>query len=771
MDDGIIVKNDLAERYALTLPTGSGRSEAALAREATTPGTIDHYLLNDAKLSTMTIKSLVRAGRTVEAYDLYKERNERIDVNMDAMLSAANMERRGALSEAVGGAATSEVRRDFNDEDVQTQSGETFKMGAFFADERLWKSTENNDPGHSYRSQGYSARAVNALLAGRTPDGPADGPADESLKRAMGYFMKTPGTSPAARRAGFTSALATVQDTDAADALVDNWADMVDVFGAGGAERFAQRVALSSRGAAAAPKVAPLLDLARAHRASTNLSGERLVASLFSAYQGMQQVGAQSDPDPDTGSRARPVSQDKLMFMDAVQMDMLTQLERTGGGAYVNALSNPLVADGLNKAMDILAACTASGIDLQKSYLEDGRSVVKAVAADLAERARTGREPANGFIAMYRRFDERLKGQITGARDFQRHDLRPAADLRDHQKTSRLAGGQSSRPTIDVLAGRINQTLLKSVAPLMDPDKDIDAGAAWRKINGDPVLGTRRYDDLVKLLTREAFVGKGAEDAARFLAGQVIDAMENNAPLCIEETLVRAAGDRKFAAENPEAYASIRNWVYANTDLVGRYAEKLAQLSNFWATEEGGRLSESERHVLMARVLARAGALDRASASQTPDGAEVGLAAAAYLDQCLNQGFVIEGVPRHQTDTEGKEIPNGKVIGYTWDRKPSFDLDTDSERILRERYELEGGRRAHPDIWLQYTEQASEQLRRQQQMDVYQQKRDVLDESRRVAAAEAEAARIRREERANTEFNRRQQVREQAKKQSQGPEY
>lgn len=680
----IIEDNDLAARYAATRPAPTpppartiADREKDLAAEITTAGTLADYLVNGTRQRDLRIQSLVRAGRTAEAREEWLDRNDAVDVNYGGMTAVSSMKGSGANANRLRELAEREVLRKFNDDEVTTVDGRTFKMGEYFADDGPWK-----DPGSAFRDRGYSKRAVNAFLTGKysvpLPDGSGSTEMeDEELKRSMGYFMKD-ATAVAAKRMGLDVDPMHIQNNEAADAVCDSWKAIRDTFG-DGASRFVQYVHETHRDSgAAAPFLKALLKLGAAHSASTGLTGEALVDHLMGSYRGILALSSRGDAGPD-GSPARPVSANRRLMTDVMLIKTLARLEQAGGTGYANMLDDDRVQAGIRDCMSIVAECTANGMDLVSEA--DGRkgpghvgNLFDAFADFLSNRAR-GMPDDGSFVDNYRRFSEGLRGQVTGGTDFVPMPKGPSGDVTDHQKLLRMAGGRSSCPEADNMAAGVHRMLRRIVVPYMTEGKT--AQQAWAEIDQDLEASDRRKDMLVGELAK-SFSGKGAKAAATQLAETIIDAVRNNTQVNIQDAIMAAASNRAIAETDPYMYTSFRNWVYGMTEASTRYARQLKDLDLHWASESGGSMSDKDRAAALSRVKSRIAELDRATENK------IGvMSAGAYLDSLLNRGTIFFPVRRKVRNPATGELV--KVNGEDQTEIAWLSEDTDNfDRRARE---------------------------------------------------------------------------------------
>lgn len=662
-----IIENDLAERYAAALPppcptrTSEQDREQDLARSISSDKqTLAGYLITGVSKSDLTIQSLVRLGQTAEAKAEYDRRQTFVKDNRENLTAIASMTGGGVNTEALRTAATKELQGAVSDVDVRTVDGQTYKLGAYFNDDRIWKN-----PGeHS----SFSKRSVESFL---NTD-------DDELRRSLGLFMKG-ATDPMNKRAGGGFDPMRIQNSDAADAVNDNWKEIKDTFG-DGASQFVQYVQETHKDAgAAAPFLRSMLKLGRAHAESTSLTGAQLVDDMMGSYRTLMFSAFRGDP-ADTGSSARKPSTDQQLVADGTIVKMLTQLEDAGGVGFGKAvLENEKVRRGLRECLDMMAEADSDGIDLAKETGEGGTSITTAFADHLADIAK-GLDSTSGFVANYRRFSGNLKRQLTGGKNFVGVPYDMTSDPQDMQKLSRMAGGQSSCPEADNIAAGAHRVIRRLMATPMSSGKT--AQQSWDMMDADPDLASQRLDALTTEIAK-SFRGRGAVPAAQQLADSIIRSVSRGSSLSIEDEILRAAGNKEFLRSNPLAYQSVRNWVYGNVAATERYAEKLAQLDAHWASESGGGLSDRDRKAAMSRLKSSIAEFDRIVEGKIGTGT-----GEALIDEALNRGIIYQEATEPMLDLAGRPMMGGpgggktprlRTVVHSFD---SSDLERDGQSLI-----------------------------------------------------------------------------------------
>lgn len=640
-----IIKTDIMSRYEKLKPSlpevqSVAEREKKLSKEITQGDTLAGYLvgLNGQELK---IQSLISAGKTAEAKDAYDDMISTIDANRDGITAVASMRGGGTNARILVDAAQRALRSDFNDMDVKTVTGETYKLGQYFANDDLWKN-----PGSSYRDRMFSARAVDAMLNSE----------DESLRRSLRYIMQDQKYTTN-KRSGDDFDQMHIQNSEEADAVIDNWKEITTTFG-DGSERFVQYLHSSHiDSGAAAPMLKSFLNLAK-YRAANNpgLSGGTLVSEVMGGYRYLLNSSFQGDDA--AGSREREITPNKRLMADATILKMVTEMEKAGGTGFATDLRDPRVQSAFRECMAVMADATACGVDPVTIAGEQGKNVYQGFADHVIAKS-SDRPSTGGFVNNWNRFSEGLKNQITGGRDFRRIATDITGDPADYLRLQRASGGVSSCPTADNMAADVYQSLKRTVGKYMTDGSD--AQTAWSKVSSDPTLSTQRMDDLTKVLV-SSFSGRGRVAAARRLAAEIVGTVENGGTLNIETRIRDLVADRRFRQTSPLAHESLSNWFYGNTEAVLRYGDKLAQLDLYWQTPNGGGLSERTRASAMSRLRSRIAEMSRMS-----EGPNRGIDPSALIDNELRRGFYfratkdkVERLPADVNDKIEITGPDGK---------------------------------------------------------------------------------------------------------------
>ena len=624
MEDNPNLGNDLTSRYGDELPpvpslgpTWQDR-EQKLAKDISTEGTLAGYLVGLPR-KELELQSLISAGKTAEAKELYDSMYAAIDANRGNMSAVAAMDaRNGANAKLLVEQAQRALRYDFNKLDVTTVDGQQTTLGRFFADPNMYK-----DPGKSYEDRGFYRSDVDAFLNSD----------DEGLRRSLGFFMKSKGPLH-------------IQDKEAAHAVRTNWQDITDVFGKG-AEAMVQNLYVTHReSGAAAPMLKSMIELGRAHAAATKLKDEELTDSFFGAYRDLIFSAYRGDSDQ-TGSQARDITPNKRLQADALITRTLAEMARRDP-TYSMRLDDPVVKGGLREAVSMIAEASADGIDLVKEAAPGG-NLYDLLAKDMADRA-SGVQ-SDSVPERWRRFNDGLRNQFTGGRDFAQMAFDRSGDALDYLKLDRAAGGRSTNQAADGISAAMMTRLRRTFVG------DIFGGktpyAAWNAMRSNPQKMSAAMGAMVSDLERY-FTGPGARSLATQLAESAFNAFGHGTRLNVETLLRDAANSVRLRNASPLAYESARNWFYGNVAVPVQYADKLAELDRHVASEEGGGLNDRDRAAFMSRMRSRVSEMARRA-----EAGDLTVNPGLMLDEQLNRGQYYRQV-RVPVMEAGKQVKDEK---------------------------------------------------------------------------------------------------------------
>jgi len=637
------INTDIMSRYSELKPglppvQSVADREQKLSEQISQGDTLAGYLVG-LKGQELNVRSLISMGKTAEAKEAYDDMVSTIDANRAGITAVASMRGGGTNAKVLVDAANRALLSGFNDEEVKTVDGDSYKVGEYFSNDRLWKN-----PGSSFRNRGFSRRSVDAMLNSE----------DEGLRRSLGFFMKDVNYT-ANRKAGVDFDSMHIQNNEAADAVYDNWNDIRATFG-DGAERFVQYVHETHvDSGASAPMLKAFCSFAKQRSAHSNLKGDSLVSDVMGGYREL--VDFVNQGDPAAGTTERQVSTNKRLMADATILKMVTEMEKAGGAGYKVDFRDDRVKTAFRECMAVMADATACGID----PTQGPSSVFAGFAGHVLDRA-SGRMSTGGFVNSWMRFDQGLRNQLSGGRDFRSIAAELTSDPADYLRLQRAAGGESSCPAADGIMADVRQSLKRTVGQYTR--NGIDAATAWAKVSSDPTLAAERVDDLVKVIS-QSLSGRGRTVAARRLAADIIGTVENGGKLNLETRIRDLVADNRFRQTSPLAHESLSNWFYGNTEATLRYSYKFAQLERHWASPNGGGLSERSRASAMSRMKSRV-----AEASRMSEGPNKGIDPSVLIDNELRRGFIFlptkEGVQRVPTDVNGNvtvtDPKSGKAV-------------------------------------------------------------------------------------------------------------
>ena len=603
MEDNPDLDNDLASKYGDELPPAPSLGptwqdrEQKLAKDISTEGTLASYLIGRPR-ADLEIQSLISAGKVAEAKEKYDARYAAIDANRGNMSAVAAMDaRNGTNARLLRDQAEYELRYEFNKLPVTTVDGQQTTLGRFFADPNMYK-----DPGKSYEDRGFYRSDVDAFLNSD----------DEELRRSLGFFMKSKGPLH-------------LQDKEAAHAVHVNWRDITDVFGKGSSAMVQNLYVTHRESGAAAPMLKSMIELGRAHAAATKLKDEELTGSFFGAYRDLIFSAYRGDPDQ-TGSQTRDVTPNKRLQADALITRTLAEMAKRDS-TYSMRLDDPGVKGGLREAVSMIAEASADGIDLVKEAAPGG-NLYDMLAKDMADRA-SGFQ-SDSVPERWRRFNDGLRNQFTGGRDFARTVFDLSGDPLDYLKLDRSAGGRSTNQAADGISAAMMARLRRTFVG------DIFGGktpyAAWNALRSDPLRASAAMNMMVHDLEKY-FTGPGARSLATQLAESAFNAFGRGTKLNVETLLRDAANSARLRKASPLAYESARSWFYGNVAAPVQYADKLAELDRHVASEEGGGLNDRDRAAFMSRMRSRV-----AEMAKRAEAGDLTVNPGLMLDEQLNRG-------------------------------------------------------------------------------------------------------------------------------------
>lgn len=600
------LSDDLAQRYGSQLSLLSSLAdntvrragrEQEVAQSISTPGSLAQYLV-DLPRREAELQSLISAGKTAEAKEMYDGIYAVIDANRQGLSAVGVMDpRAGANTKMLVDQANRALSYGFNKLPVTTVDGQETTLQQFFTDPNMYKH-----PGKSYEDRGFYRDDVDNFL--NAPD--------EGLRRALGFFMKSKGPFH-------------LQDRDAAHAVRTNWTEIKDVFGEG-AEAMVQSLYATHRDSGVpVPMLKAMIELGRAHSLATGLNDEELTISLFDAYRDLVFPAYRGDSDR-TGSQARDVTPNKRLQADALITRTLAEMARRNP-TYSMRLDDPVVKGGLREVVSMIAEASADGIDLVKEAAPSG-NLYDLLAKDMADRA-SGVQ-SDSVPERWRRFNDGLRNQFTGGRDFAQMAFDRSGDALDYLKLDRAAGGRSTNQAADGISAAIMTRLRRTFAG------DIFGGktpyAAWNAMRSDPRKMSEAMGAMASDL-KKYFTGPGARSLATQLAESAFNAFGRGARLNVETLLRDAANSVRLRDASPLAYASARAWFYGNVAIPVQYADKLAELDRHVASEEGGGLNDRDRAAFMSRMRSRVAEL-----AKRAEAGDLTVNPGLMLDEQLNRG-------------------------------------------------------------------------------------------------------------------------------------
>lgn len=624
MDDNWI-NWDYASRYAeikegLSSPRKDSVADAErrLAVETRDEGTLAGFLTTTMPTALMKIQSFVTSGHVDEAKKLYDDLNGTINANIDGIGSLAVSRGRGALTAGIIDQAQRAIRYGFNtDTEVTTPTGETYRLGQYFNDDRIWKN-----PGRTYTNRGFSSRTVDALLNSD----------DDQLRQSLGVLMNNSDQvtfAGAGNRADIDRAR--LQDSEAANAFLDNYETIRGVFGDGVVD-FAQHINSTHRSAGDAKRmILTLTDFARNYSDRTGVTGGRLVSDVVSAYSRFTAGANVSD------GGIREIDPDSRMLGDSVITRVLSKMTKDTGTGFLDFLDDESAQYAMRENLDILADARAYGVDLLGVMANGGRSLTD----DMANHVLNARGDIGGSttIRNIREFTQSMQSRITGGRDFTPYaDQGMSADPSDRRRVRRYTKGSSSSPDSDVLARDISVSLYRTFVPVM-ASQGVDANTAWEYIQSDPELVQSLLADLTGSIAK-TFSGRGRAAAAQRTAEAALAAFTSGRSFNVEDfigQMATARADTTFTT--PEARETFSNWYYGHTRADEQYSDQLKQLQLHLMSPSGGGLDE----VSAARTVSAM----KSHLSELVRMREAGISSidpGSVIDDALDSGFLYREV-------------------------------------------------------------------------------------------------------------------------------
>lgn len=651
------LSDDLTQRYGSQLSLLSSlvdntarraEREQEVAQSISTPGSLAQYLV-DLPRREAELQSLISAGKTAEAKEMYDGIYAVIDANRQGLSAVGVMDpRAGANTKMLVDQANRALSYGFNKLPVTTVDGQETTLQQFFADPNMYKN-----PGKSYEDRGFYRSDVDAFLNSD----------DEGLRRSLGFFMKSKGPLH-------------LQDKDAAHAVRTNWGDITDVFGKG-AEAMVQNLYATHRDSGApVPMLKAMIELGRAHSQATGLKDEELTSSFFGAYRDLIFSAYRGDSDQ-TGTQARDITPNKRLQADALITRTLAEMARQNQ-MYSRRLDDPILREGLRSSVSMIAEAAADGIDLVKEAAQSGTNLYAVLASDMADRV-SGLSTDN-IPARWRRFNDGLRNQFSGGRDFAQMQFDLSGDARDYLKLARSAGGRSTNQAADGISAAIMTRLRRAFAGDVFGGKT--PAAAWDALRADPDRMRAAMDDMAGDLAKY-FTGPGARPLATLMASRAYDAFGRGMRFNAETVLRDLAVDSKFSKSNPLAYSSARDWYYGNVAATMRYADKLADLDRHVASDEGGGLNDRDRAAFMSRMRSRVAEMSRAV-----ERGDTTVDPARMIDEQLNRGKYYVQRPVEMRDKDGNIVyekgKDGKPVidPKTGQPKPKYMRDRNGNLVL-----------------------------------------------------------------------------------------
>lgn len=552
--------DDLASRYAETLETLVGQDtgtdwadydqaashEIAAGPEQTVAGLAWNF---DSVYGT-NLQSLVQSGDYARAAKYREDMRNSIEANRDALLGITRAldVRRGSDGSGPGQVTLELAKRaksllmyDFDNAAVRMSDGSQATVGQVLGPGSPYLAQRQED----IVSQGFGDNVAEMYLRGSAEQRRVM----KNLVDPIVSVRTRTGTAPAVVPNRW-------QLVNLANDVANNWDRLTSAFG-DGLVNFVDYVRSSHEGAGnASAAMRTLTELAESMSAGGAPGGKSLAARVVNGYNDLRLYAFQGD-----GNRAVPaaITPGQAMLFDAAVVPAVGEALRRG---VPFDFRSPSLRSAMRSVADTVAYVSGAGADLLTESRDKGYDL-NGDLADYLANAIEGRPPRSGNIVetvgrIRRTLDQTLVGgerpeALVGERTGRSRDYVDSVDRSNSMK--------SECPEADGMALSAKQYILRALLPHLANGKRVDD--AFR----DAVADRSRAGSFVGGLADQlapSFHGRGAGEAARTVAGALVDAVMNGRATSVKEVVKNLSLDEEFRGRSPEGHRSVAAWYNGN---------------------------------------------------------------------------------------------------------------------------------------------------------------------------------------------------------------
>jgi len=554
-----IFADDLAARYAdkmaqePTGPTWQEREADLRADIASDPSqTVASFAWNFNDQYSRYLESLVASGDYAGAKSYYDSVRQSIEANRDGLLSIAQVQGAGQISDELARRANGVLMGDFNQRQVKLSDGQTVTLGQVLSDNSPFMANQSTE----LKNLDFSDDAINLYLGG-----------DRAIKSVMDPYLRN-----SRGQGGIDGMPNHLQTKDLIESYAADRERINGIFGDGTAS-FLNHIKESHKtSGCGAATMRTLVDFAEAYSQTTGTYGRQLAADVANGYNNLITAVFRGDDKRDSrgGRYINEISDNQRREFDAMLPPALREtMKRTGSGFDMN---DPRLRQGLMEVGDILAYTSALGGDMFSDARGTGAAINQAFGNYIAEsmlgQAHTGANIVTSVRDMRDQFSQRFVGG--------RNAARVAASLSGQSKDyldniDKTNGTKSTVPAADNLAHAAHTYLARQLLPKM----------AEGKYHGDVLaqMLDENPSKLVQGLAAEfgrSFRGSAGKEFAVELALTALDEYSQNGFVCIEDLVGRLAYGKSTLS--PAARAAGERWYRGNVPAELAFGDRKARL-------------------------------------------------------------------------------------------------------------------------------------------------------------------------------------------------